>query len=346
MVGIRTVNRDLPPRMSRRTYTNRRGQTWTGYYYVYPRDDNGKRKVVPLGSDLNEAKKRWAELENTTFVSPTSVSGVLDKYFVWAKAESGLSQRTLRDYEDHRKYLEPVFGEVPIDQMRPEFFLRYFTKRTSKIRAKKEIKFLSTLFNWARARGLMLIANPAAGITRQLKTPSKREIYVTDADYKLVWEHGTDFVRDAMDIAYCTGQRPSDVLSMRWSDISDGVLTVKQAKTGEVVRIAVIGELANVLDRIRARQVVGKTIVCNARGNAVTLGGRWLSRVLPTPVAVSPFFLHRPVLVNAQIQFPDSTVSVCCDGDKSVSSLWVKFGSRLASCSAGISGHCTATGWD
>lgn len=40
-----------------RTYTNKKGEKWTGYYYEYPRDENGKRKVVSLGNDFNEAKK-------------------------------------------------------------------------------------------------------------------------------------------------------------------------------------------------------------------------------------------------------------------------------------------------
>lgn len=318
MVGIRTVNRDLPPRMSRRTYKNKKGETWVGYYYITPRDENGKRKAIALGSDLNEAKRKWAELEGTAFVSPTSVSGVLDKYFLWTKAESGLSPRTIRDYADHRKYIEPVFGEMPIDKMRPEFFLRYFSGRSSKIRAKKEIKFLSTVFNWARARGLMLIPNPITGVTRQMKAPSKRTIYVTDSDFALVYQHGSDLVKDAMDIAYLTGQRPSDVLAMRWSDISDGILTVRQAKTSEVVRIAVIGELAEVLYRIRSRKLVGKTIISTSRGKPVTLGGSF-KRAFDTARDLAELEAKEKGLEFNRFQFKDIRAKAATDSDSQTS---------------------------
>lgn len=271
MVGIKKKNRDLPPYMARRTYTNKKGEVWVGYYYTPPRDENGKKIAIPLGSDLAEAKRKWAELEGRQFVAENSLSGILDKFFIWAKTleESGLSERTLRDYESYWKFLAPVFGKVDIDKMKPEYLMRYFHERSSKYRAKREVKFLSLIFNWARARGLMSVQNPATGIIRQMKATSRRTIYVTNSDFALVYQHGNDLVKDAMDIAYLTGQRPADVFKMKWSDISDGVLYIEQNKTGEHVRIAVTGKLAEVFDRIRSRKIIGKTVICDDRGNSV-----------------------------------------------------------------------------
>ena len=178
-----------------------------------------------------------------------------------------MSERTLRDYESYWKFLAPVFGKVDIDKMKPEYLMRYFHERSSKYRAKREVKFLSLIFNWARARGLMSVQNPATGIIRQMKATSRRTIYVTDSDFSLVYQHGNDLVKNAMDIAYLTGQRPADVFKMKWSDISDGVLYIEQNKTGEHVRIAVTGKLAEVFDRIRSRKIIGKTVICDDRGN-------------------------------------------------------------------------------
>ena len=275
MVGIKKKNRDLPPFMARRTYTNKKGKVWVGYYYTPPRDENGRKTAIPLGSDLAEAKRKWAELEGRQFVSETSLSGVLDRFFRWAgsREESGLSERTLQDYKSYWKFLEPVFGKVDINKMKPEYLMRYFHERTSKYRAKREIKFLSLVFNWSRARGLMTAQNPAAGIIRQMKATSRRTIYVTDADFELVYQHGSQLVKDAMDIAYLTGQRPADVFKMKWSDISDDVLHIEQNKTGMAVRIAITGNLADVLNRIKSRQVIGKTIICDHRGNSINQFG-------------------------------------------------------------------------
>lgn len=58
----KSANRDLPPRMLRRIRVLKNGKVWEAYYYN-GRNELGKRIEIPLGSDLNEAKKKWAELE-------------------------------------------------------------------------------------------------------------------------------------------------------------------------------------------------------------------------------------------------------------------------------------------
>lgn len=275
MVGRKTKYRELPLRMTKRTYTNKRGEVWTGYYYETPRDkETGKKKYIPLGSDLSEAKKKWAELEGKPITFENAIESVAKRFFNWAKDrnESGLAERTIRDYESYYKPLAPVFGQIDINKMRSEFLLRYYHERSSKYRGKQEIKFLSVLFNWARARGLMSISNPVTGITRQMKTSSRRIIYVTDEDFELVYKHGNDVVKDAMDIAYLTGQRPADVFKMQWTDIKDGVLTITQNKTGQIVRIAITGELETVLNRIRARKIISRNIITSQNGKRVTDG--------------------------------------------------------------------------
>jgi integrase len=44
-------------------------------------------------------------------------------------------------------------------------------------------------------------------------------------------------LKDAMQLGYLTGQRPADVLDMRFPDIQDGALQVQQNKTGTKLRI-------------------------------------------------------------------------------------------------------------
>lgn len=53
---------DLPPRMLRVVRTLKSGRKWISYYYS-GRTSDGKRTQVPLGKDLDAAKRKWAELE-------------------------------------------------------------------------------------------------------------------------------------------------------------------------------------------------------------------------------------------------------------------------------------------
>lgn len=265
MSGIRTKNRHLPPHMKARTFTNKRGQTWTGYYYRHKRDAEGRQKETPLGSDFTVALRKWAEIEGRQPTVETALKNIYAKYMKWAEDRevSGLSERTVRDYKSHWKSLAKIFADAPIDQIQPAHLLRYFDARESKIRAKKEIKYLSTLFNWAKARGFATIANPVTGITRQMKVQTKRTIYVTDIDFALVRKHAIQPIQDAMDIALLTGQRPADVFKMRWEDIADGILTIHQGKTGQTVRIAVEGKLQEILSAIRRRPYISPWVVSN-----------------------------------------------------------------------------------
>ena len=72
--------RDLPPRMLRRVRTLASGKRWVSYYYN-GRDEAGRRKEIHLGGDLNEAKRKWAELECRPAPVETGIMRVVfDRY--------------------------------------------------------------------------------------------------------------------------------------------------------------------------------------------------------------------------------------------------------------------------
>src|SRR4029079_9137841 len=82
-------------------------------------------------------------------------------------------------------------------------------------------------------------------------TDRVRDAYIEDATYKAVWDAADWPTRDAMDLAYLTGQRPADVLKMRLPDIRDGFLWLSQGKTRKKLRMAIAGELAAPVERIQ-----------------------------------------------------------------------------------------------
>jgi hypothetical protein len=116
--------------------------------------------------------------------------------------------------------------------------------------------------------------NPCAGVKG---TKAKRGVYVYDATFAAVWEAADVMTRDAMDLALLTGQRPRDITAFRETDIRDGHLEVLQGKTGKRLRIAVVGELKAVIDRIAARKttfpVHSLALVVNEHGQPLTYAG-------------------------------------------------------------------------
>src|SRR5262245_35786082 len=90
--------------------------------------------------------------------------------------------------------------------------------------------------------------NPARGIFRlhKKKKITKRWSNETIAKFDAA---ATPIVRLALYLLLYTGQRESDVITMRWDDIRDGIVHVKQRKTGERVWIAIDPNLQPILDQ-------------------------------------------------------------------------------------------------
>jgi integrase len=94
----------------------------------------------------------------------------------------------------------------------------------------------------------------------------------------MVYECASPVIRDAIDLAYLTAQRPSDVLRMRWDHIKDGSLCVEQGKTKSRLQINIVGEFAALLDRIKTRGIVGMTILADPKGQALKQYGYFRSQ--------------------------------------------------------------------
>lgn len=232
-------------------------------YYFYDHGKVGDKRVEePLGTDRGLALKRWAELERTrTLPAPAVVyfRYVGEQYLLAAEAGTLPRKKEPRTIADNRRELAKLvefFDDppAPLEAIKPKNVRQYMTWRgaTAKVRANREKSLLSAIWNFARDRGYTDLPNPCAGIKGFEETG--RNVYIEDAQFETVWQSGDVALRDAMDLAYLTGQRPADVLSWTEDDVRDGVLYVKQGKTGERLRFATQGDLADVLARILARK--------------------------------------------------------------------------------------------
>lgn len=228
---------DLPLRMRRK-----------GRRYYYRTRDGAE---VALGPDLAAARLRWAELENMQLSEEATFASVRQKFA--REVIPYKAPRTQKDYTRHLKVLAKAFDEMPLCAITPAHVRRYLDlrQRESLVQSNRERAVLSYLFNWARGIGILSSPNPVSGIHGKKERP--RDVYVDDQAFDAVWQVAPPCVRDAMDLARLTGQRPADILKMARTDIRDGCLEVRQRKTGAKLRIEVTGELAAVIERIKAQ---------------------------------------------------------------------------------------------
>lgn len=258
-------------------------------YYFY--DHGGKpRREEPLGSDYGLAIKRWAELEHATALPAPAVLTlryVVEQYLAASAANKLPRIKAARTKADNIKEAAKLLAffddpPAPLESIKPTHVRAYLDWRgeTARIRANREKSLLSSIWNFARDRGYTDLANPCAGIKGFEETG--RDAYIEDDQYAAIWEAADVCLRDAMDLAYLTGQRPADVLKLSEMDVRDGMLAVRQGKTGAKLRFVIEGELAATLERIRERKrgfkVHSTLFVVNEHGRSIgvnAMSRRW-----------------------------------------------------------------------
>lgn len=275
-----------------------------GTYYFF--DTGAKpRKEIALGSDFVEAVRKWAELSREVMpvgICHTFISA-LESYLV--KEIPLKAPRTQSDNIKEMTYLREFFGNppAPLDEIQPIHIRQYMTWRVQKakeiaqtenvkrmerglmplvikpdlgkVRANRDKALFSHIFNFARNEGMTAAHNPCAGIKGFKETG--RDVYVEDEVYKKVYVNACEPLKEAMDLAYLTGQRPADVLRYNLQDIRDNNLTVRQGKTEKKLRFEISGELANLVERINARRkeidktkVVAMALIVKEDGTPLT----------------------------------------------------------------------------
>ena len=267
----KTVFLDLPPRM-----TARKSKSGSVRYYY-----NKGGKKISLGSDLNKARMEWVKYENGGVPqSQSSYAAVAER---WEREAVNIgrhgkqrSPKTQFEYARCLKNLYPAFKEFQLEEIKPKHIREYLDKRSAKVSANREKAVLSLIFNWARGKGITDVPNPCLGI--EGNEERSRERYVTDEEYLSVWEKAVPELQDAMDLAYLTGQRMSDVLKMTRQDIKEGCLWVRQNKTGVRLGIRLEGQLQIVVERIlaRPRAIPTMLLVSGNDGQKLSINQVWV----------------------------------------------------------------------
>jgi integrase len=264
-----TVNLNLPPGL--RVKRSVKGKAW--YYLDRGKGADGKRRWEPLGGDYPEVLRRYAERIKTVSAPAVTVPEILTAWQTAMCHEHAL--RTQYDVAKCIKRLLEFFGNppAPLDAVEPKHIRQYLDWRTGKVQANREIAWLSAAWNWARGYGKTTTQNPTLGVKRNKETG--RDIYVEDSELAAILAHADEPLKEAMELAYLIGQRPSDLRDISEADIKDGHIAIRQDKTHAKLRIEITGDLKVLLERIRARKatitgVKSSMIICKENGEKLT----------------------------------------------------------------------------
>lgn len=206
----RQSNLDLPPRMHLKSGT---------YYYV---TNEKPRRWIKLSKDFSTAKRKWAEFGTTSLED--SVAFFIDKWL--ESPPDNLAESSLVQYRSVAGQLKYVFERMTVQAIRPHHVYTWLDNHDSPARANLGKAVLAHALELAKRRG-KIDTNPAKEVERLTVQTRKRNLL--DDEFLKIREQATPELRAAMNIAYVTGCRISDVIKIRHDDITeDGVYIVPQ----------------------------------------------------------------------------------------------------------------------
>jgi len=256
------------------------------YYYYHPgRGTKRARKAVRLPDDPRDPEF-WSAYRKTAnapepHISANAVETLIDAYL--ASPEWGqLSKSTRTNWSLYLNRIKAAWGPLEVRGIEPKHVLalrdRYAETPAA---ANNLLRCLSAMLTWSVPRGWRT-DNPCLLIPK-LKGGEGWKAWPWDM-IELVREHGPPWMWRATALALYTGQRQGDVLAMTWSKLRNGVIAVKQEKTG---RALLIPAHRNLLDALANADRNSIQILTNRRDRPWTQHGfrtSW-SKALVGPLA-------------------------------------------------------------
>lgn len=232
------------------------------YYYVK------YGKWERLGTDLTEALIEYSRKISTP---KGGMDDLIDRAYkaMCERKTRPLSPNTKLQYQHAATRLKAALIEFQPQQIKPKHIAAIKAQWSDTPNmTNRIISFLRSVFDYA-VEWQEVEANPCLGIKRLAE--GARDRYITDAEYISIRAAASERLKLVMDICYLTGQRISDVLSIRLNDISDDGIAFKQQKTGAKLVIN-SPDLPRVIEAAKAlpkpKYVEPMTLFFNRRGIA------------------------------------------------------------------------------
>lgn len=242
------------------------------YYYYQPgRGTKNARKAVRLPDDPRQSEF-WVAYRKAASVpeprrSPNSVEVLIEVYKA-APEWKQLAESTQINWSLYLKRIEARWGALEVRGIEPKHVLALRDSYAdTPAAANNLLRCLSSMLSWSVPRGWRA-DNPCL-LVPKLKIGDGYDPWPWEM-IELLERHAPSWMWHAAALALYTGQRQGDVLAMTRSQIRNGVIAVKQEKTGRYLEIRAHQKLLAVLATINSDSV---QILTNTRGTPWTQNG-------------------------------------------------------------------------
>ena len=206
--------------------------------------------------------------ENTT---PT-VAEILDRY--QAECLPRLAPRTARDYVRHLRDLKRWYGDRIACELKPKDFAPFLSIPIGKkgiVQRIRQLGVLSAALTQAVSFWFILDRNVLRDVKRPKTYP--RDRLIEDHEFEAVRSSAPVRVGLMMDLAIRLGQRQSDLLNLKWTDIREGYVHLQQGKTGKRLAIEITPDLKRIFGKCWMLPNRSEYLITNKMGTCYTSEG-------------------------------------------------------------------------
>lgn len=258
-VGARQTRRSKPeptvvprprkPKLELPAYVNHVRARGKDYFYYHPRrGTDGASAALRLPGTPQDAEF-WREYrrlhgEGELAGQQRTIGALIDAYLQSPEYER-LAPKTSEAYSSRLAKVRKVWADRPAAEIRSADVLKLRDDLAVGQSAPNEtLASLSAVFSWSIPREWR-DTNPCKGVPRI----GKGDAFAPWPDDKiaLLKAHAPQPIYWAAMLALYTGQRRGDVLRMMWSDIDQGLILVRQGKTGKPLWIPIHTRLREIL---------------------------------------------------------------------------------------------------
>lgn len=236
------------------------------YYYLRPVILAGKTttKWIRLGTTETEMLKSLADLKND---GVGLMSAIIQRY-----RETVLTKKAVNTQNSQAKQLDRLvmaFGHMRPSDIRPTHIAQYhdIVGASAPYQANRELALITHVLKSAVRWGY-IDDNPAREIQRHPELARTR--YVSHEELAAVKAVAPIWVQILMELAYITGQRRTDLLSLQRNQLTDAGLLITQSKTGKKLLIEWSQNLRDAINRALNELAVpgihSVYIICDSQG--------------------------------------------------------------------------------
>lgn len=226
-------------------------------------------KWTPLARNLHDALVEYARL-TAGKSGNEELADLVERTLNDMK--STVAASTYKNYLSCSRRVLKSFSQFAPSQVKPKHIAAFLDHHRSQPSMANLLRsFLKGMFQRGVRWGIVEF-NPVRDI-EQFKT-KKRDRYITSAEFTAIRAASTPTLQCLMDLAYITGQRMGDVMKIKYSDISDEGVFVKQQKTGNRVLIAMTPDLDTAIKQARTihQSAKGLTLLHKRDGKPLAYG--------------------------------------------------------------------------